>query len=396
MHEVPIEYYHCPTEGCKYSSSGWPAHKFIREDHVKAHIKWYGHYGPQSPGNRKKRKGSEFGKEFTVSVVFEKWNIGEHAQLHRRLISVIFTSPKTELWYKDEVGEQFLLLQVSSFFRHGKFFCLERNCYYHETPPANVPCIAFASSEYLEQHERRTRHSILDSSGETQSSLQVTPFSQELVSSAITPDLQPVYGFSYAAAGQEYSQSKSYYELQAGDGIPLYQEQLFPVSSITPTTRQVFALQAMGTCAESSSPDLYAGGVDYIAYNEMFDHNINGLDTPFNSPADTYEDRHVFPVWTSLEGSQLPVSTQESPSQQLDDMLVHHPPDGADDRLTYQNPCLANVSQYWVADSTEVEKLGSLKQDTSSTLVVPSSEFYNGSSITSLSSYAPIPAKEGE
>ena len=406
-----MEYYHCATEGCKYSSSSWPAQKFIREDHVKAHIKWYGHYGPQSPGNRKKRQGSELGKDFTVSVIFEKWSIGEHAQLRRCLVSITFTSPKTELWYDDEIGEQFHLVKDGFSSGQGKNFCLERSCYYHETPPDSLPCISFASSEYLIQHGRRTGHNTSDSSGETQSSLTTTASSQELAWPATVFDLQPIYEFPVVTTEQEHSWSSSYFRPWADDIIPLSREESLPISSISPTTEQVIALQAMGAYTESINADVYTDlmDLDNVGFNESLYDNNMAATALVTSSTETQDNPHVSFNWTSLEDSQLSIRVQGRPFQLYDQRATHLPAEN--DKLTCQTSCGANIlqnpeasfvtesnlgSMSSITPSMHSRKVGSFEQESSSTLASPTSELHDDSSIATSSSYTPILGKEGE
>ncbi|KAL9120055.1 MAG: hypothetical protein Q9187_003389 [Circinaria calcarea] len=414
VHETPIEYYHCATEGCKYSSSGWPAQKSIREDHVKAHIKWYGHYGPQSPGNRKKRQGSELGKHFTVSVLFEKWNVDEEGQVQRSLISTIFTSPQTELWYNDEVGEQFLPLKANPPLRQEFFFCQERSCYYHETAPGNLPPTPFASSEYLRQHERRTGHNSLDGSGRTHSSLQVTTSGQLPASLPTFSDLQPVYDFPHVTGEHEYSWLSPYYESQSGDTIPWHPQQLAPLPTVIRATGQVLALQAMGTRTESISADAYTDSMDFddISFDGRYCYDTHMGPTALTSSlSETQEDPHVSINWTPLEDSQLPLNTETGPFQSYSCVPTHLLAGYAHDRLTFQPARVTNVSQNQQSTFAEVGNLGNIPstyqslppanvgsfgQVSRSTLTLPTSDFHDGGRIAPSASYTPVLRNEGE
>ena len=169
---IPAKYYHCTTQGCKYSSSGSARKRFSREDHVKMHIKDYGHYGPASPPDRRRRPLDKAGQgiilsEFQVEALYEEWSPANHSQpveqSQRTVKRCVFNSLKTNLWYKDDLGE---------FYARGEpespnslvFHCENAGCYFNIRPPEGGSPIAFRSSQSLLDHYRQAHISFYQAS----------------------------------------------------------------------------------------------------------------------------------------------------------------------------------------------------------------------------------------
>ena len=165
MHGKATTYYHCSTQGCKHSSTGWLARKCIREDQIKEHIKGYGHYGPHSP-NRKRHNianQKEFKKSKSTSeidIIFEAWNLeGNTIPPVRTLIR---RTLRTHLTFDDIVDEQYLGHTNFGSLSNSRYFCNAEHCYFSKSPPVDLPRplfpLSFASLEYLNQHKRRAEH----------------------------------------------------------------------------------------------------------------------------------------------------------------------------------------------------------------------------------------------
>ena len=172
MHGRATTYYHCSTQGCKHSSTGWQARKFIREDQIKEHIKSYGHYGPHSP-NRKRYNVAhqkEYKKsklELKIDIIFEAWNL--EGNINPPVRTLIRRTLKTHLPYDDDVDKQYLVHSTFGSLSNSRHFCDAEHCYFSESPPVDLPRplfpLSFASLEYLNQHKRRAEHT---SSGATE------------------------------------------------------------------------------------------------------------------------------------------------------------------------------------------------------------------------------------
>ncbi|KAL3424455.1 zinc finger protein 2 [Phlyctema vagabunda] len=153
--DTSTKYYHCATDGCKYASSGQFRKKFTREDHVKTHIRDYGHYGPHSPMNLKKAARTaprlEGGK--IIAVWFEEWNTTNSIAQPSKIIKLNLDSKKTKLFHPDQTSD--LLHRVIQ-----GFHCEQQGCYYYFKPPESVPCLSFRSKRDLREHEKRAGHRI--------------------------------------------------------------------------------------------------------------------------------------------------------------------------------------------------------------------------------------------
>jgi hypothetical protein len=166
QHDRCAKHYHCTTEGCKYAAInefGKAGAKFTREDHLKTHIKEYGHYGPFSPVDRKKRRWGEIQDAIRITVFFEECiPSGRMSEdCHRRTTKHdTFESTKTKLWHRDEKGSQYVLGSTISA-TDIPFYCCYKGCYYNQCPPEGVPQIGFRTLEQLEQHGRITGHGTL-------------------------------------------------------------------------------------------------------------------------------------------------------------------------------------------------------------------------------------------
>jgi hypothetical protein len=154
---IPEKYFHCAAQGCKYSRSGSRKKSFTREDHVKAHMKDWGHYGPHSPADRKKRPRGNPGIIFTeinILAIYEEWIVSEPTQPRLNIKSCRFNSLETNLWHEDITAEHYVRggsLTATS------FHCEETDCYFniHSALPEEVAPIAFKTAEGLREHYRR-------------------------------------------------------------------------------------------------------------------------------------------------------------------------------------------------------------------------------------------------
>ena len=165
MHGKATTYYHCSTQGCKYSSTIWLARKCVREDQIKDHIKNYGHYGPHSPNRKKshvhKQKDVKKLKPASeIDIIFEAWiREGEICPPVRTLIR---RTLKTCLIFDDIIDEKYTVHSSFSSSANSQHFCSRKNCYFNKDPPAGLPPrlfpLSFATPEYLNQHQQRAEH----------------------------------------------------------------------------------------------------------------------------------------------------------------------------------------------------------------------------------------------
>ena len=128
--------------------------QFARADQAKEHIKEFGHYGPHSSCNRKRRCGDELKENLKIRAFYERWTMKENFQTCRDLETVEFESPPTKLWYPDDTAELYLRNNESLFAieAHG---CDVKNCYYQFGTTGDVGVTVFKSLQGLQEHRRR-------------------------------------------------------------------------------------------------------------------------------------------------------------------------------------------------------------------------------------------------
>lgn len=140
-------------DGCKYASSG--RKRFARADQAKEHIKDFGHYGPHSPSDRRRRPGNELTETHHIRACYEQWTLNENSQAHRSVEIVEFTSPGTKLWYTDDTANLYLRDDLDKLIRSETIECGVPTCYYRLSPPDGLRATLFKTVQGLEEHRRR-------------------------------------------------------------------------------------------------------------------------------------------------------------------------------------------------------------------------------------------------
>lgn len=151
-----IVYYHCTTDGCKYASTGQEKHKFHRLDQLKEHIKDYGHYGPHSAHDRKRRPGIPLFSEYQIPYFIEAWAHDGNSQGKREIRSFTFDSLKTKLWHTDDIGPLYIWCDESTK-TDGLNYCTSlEDCYYkYPDTLEGLRTIHFKSAKDAENHMQR-------------------------------------------------------------------------------------------------------------------------------------------------------------------------------------------------------------------------------------------------
>jgi len=145
----PTKLYHCTVDGCRYASTSQRRRGFARADQAKEHIKDYGHYGPESANDRKKRPGNHLFTEHVIPYCFEEWTLETHNSAPKRaLLSFEFNSLNTMLWHTDDTGDSFISKPLG-------FPCSVTDCYYGNGSPIFHVGVNFRTLKSLEEHTRR-------------------------------------------------------------------------------------------------------------------------------------------------------------------------------------------------------------------------------------------------
>lgn len=160
-HKKIDRYYHCTTEGCKYSSTSKRAKQILREDHLKDHSRQCGHYGPHSPTEREKGSRENI-IGVTVLILFEEWKLNDNSEKQRTLRTATLGTLKAPLFYPNVIDENYIAEMNNP--RIG-FYCEQPQCYFSSL---NLHPLAFKLQADLVMHERRTFHHSLEHISETQ------------------------------------------------------------------------------------------------------------------------------------------------------------------------------------------------------------------------------------
>jgi hypothetical protein len=168
---TPTKYYHCTVDDCKYASTGRKKKYFARADQVKEHIKDYGHYGPHSANEHRRRPENARSVDGTIKAVFEEWILerggeGNQTPRPRRNIQSCEYDPRknTKLWYDDNTAELYLHGESleDDVFEGGLWHqCLVADCYYQVLSPEGLGVTVFKTAKGLLEHCRRA-HEISD------------------------------------------------------------------------------------------------------------------------------------------------------------------------------------------------------------------------------------------
>jgi len=152
----PELYYHCSVDGCKYASSG--RKRFARADQAKEHIKDFGHYGPHSPSDRRRRAGNELAETHQIQACYEQWTLNENSPAHRSVEIVEFTSPRTKLWHTDDTANLYLRDSLDKLIGSEIIECEIPTCYYRLSPPGGLRATLFKTVQGLEEHRHRAHN----------------------------------------------------------------------------------------------------------------------------------------------------------------------------------------------------------------------------------------------
>ena len=134
----------------------------MRPDHIKLHIKEYGHYGPHCSITRPRLPGSAGRRckisaqviRGPISALYEEWLPDETGGARRILQTYILDPSKTKIWHEDVTGEAFR--RSTTHDQSVRYHCSEPGCYYALPPPEGVEEIGFTSSSALSEHYRRS------------------------------------------------------------------------------------------------------------------------------------------------------------------------------------------------------------------------------------------------
>jgi hypothetical protein len=133
-------------------------------DQVKEHIKNYGHYGPHSANERRRRPRDAQPIDVIIKAVFEEWNLESNGaqngnpQPRRNIQSCEYNPRKTNLWHEDDTAELYLRGETleDDVFNCGSWHqCLVPDCYYQVLSPDGLGVTVFKTAKGLLEHCRR-------------------------------------------------------------------------------------------------------------------------------------------------------------------------------------------------------------------------------------------------
>jgi hypothetical protein len=100
-----------------------------------------------------------------VVALFEEWSPARNSesieQSQRTVKHCVFNSLKTNLWYRDDIGDFYTREEPPN---SPAFHCEKTGCYFNVRPPEGVSSIAFKSNEALLDHYRQTHISFYQAS----------------------------------------------------------------------------------------------------------------------------------------------------------------------------------------------------------------------------------------